>query len=473
MRQKRACLLVALVFLAIVSVCLYARAGHDDTAPARATEARRGDEATSAKDDAPEPSWWPAASASFFKPTPQPGYFYVQRRSEGAHACDAWLRPEHAHTKEIDFPIATHQVCHQHKGWTRVKKFKEESPQACKDWYNRHPADDGVGAHCWEDPMSWSTSTAEINGAPNFMEAYFNSAKSFGNALSCNDPQEAAEGQNPAFDVNAVAKSPVRTEAQRMLFEKCLVAPFCEKMTGAWKGQGETKISQASQDVTVADIFNYKTKGIYIDIGASDGIEYSNSFFLDKCYGWTGLMVDANWIRYMGLAGASRSGDIVYGCVMDKDCTQNFTLAAGLSSVDAIEDINEGGHSEHTARRNEEKATTMMKSTVPCYNFNDLVMRWMKHRGIDVIDYLTIDIEGAEWHALRALDLSQVPIRLIGVETDYTNNKFVKFLKDAGYTHLKPGAPAAPGLPSMNFGDTGDAFWWKDIKGKTTFRSNR
>merc|ERR1712146_443360 len=99
----------------------------------------------------------------------------------------------------------------------------------------------------------------------------------------------------------------------------------------------------------------------------------------------------------------------------------------------------------------------MLKATVPCYNFSELVKRWMKHRGVEVIDYMTIDIEGAEWHALRSLDLQQVPIRLIGIETDYTNDKFVKFLTDAGYKHLKEH-------------DVGDALWYKDIGDKKAMR---
>lgn len=411
----------------------------------------------------------PHASTSFFKPVPDAGTYLVQKRSEIKGACDSWLFPggkTHFDVAELTTPWkATYQICHVHEGWQTYKKFSDPAPQPCKDWYKRHPADDGAGAHCWEDDDSWKTKSS-VASAPDFARAmyeanYPESTNNLGNALSCNDPVEAAKNAGPAgWDVMEAAKAPVRTEKQRTFFEACMVQPMCDAYKPksgvlTW-GDAGTKISQISQDTTVAEIFKYKRNGVYVDIGASDGIEYSNSYFLDKCHGWSGLMVDANWIRYMGLAGAGRSGDIVYGCVMDKDCTQKFTIAAGLSSVDAIEAVEEGGHDEHTARRDAEKMGTMMKSTVGCYNFSELLLRWMKHRNIEVIDYLTIDIEGAEWHALRALDLKKVPIRLIGIETDYTNDKFVPFLEAAGYKELKQYTV-----------EGNDAFWFKEI-GDTT-----
>jgi len=124
-------------------------------------------------------------------------------------------------------------------------------------------------------------------------------------------------------------------------------------------------------------------------------------------------MVEANWMRYLNLAGANRGGDVMYGCVGGKDEFLDFTLAAGLSSVNKLD-----ASDVHQDRRAGEKKGTMLEASVPCFDFNELALRWMRHRKITVIDYMSIDIEGAEWAALSSLDLARVPIRLIGVELD-------------------------------------------------------
>ena len=45
-------------------------------------------------------------------------------RFDYTSACDAWLQPKFAHNEEIDFPLSTHKVCHQHEGWTKFDKLE-------------------------------------------------------------------------------------------------------------------------------------------------------------------------------------------------------------------------------------------------------------------------------------------------------------------------------------------------------------
>ena len=40
----------------------------------------------------------------------------------------------------------------------------------------------------------------------------------------------------------------------------------------------EESYSQLYQDIWVLDTFNYKSDGIFVDIGANDGITYSNRY---------------------------------------------------------------------------------------------------------------------------------------------------------------------------------------------------
>lgn len=41
-----------------------------------------------------------------------------------------------------------------------------------------------------------------------------------------------------------------------------------------------------------------KQNGIFVDVGAHDGIAWSNSLILEKEFGWTGLCIEGNFDLY-------------------------------------------------------------------------------------------------------------------------------------------------------------------------------
>lgn len=47
--------------------------------------------------------------------------------------------------------------------------------------------------------------------------------------------------------------------------------------------------SQAGQDKFVLDMLNYKNNGVYVEIGAWHSSDISNTYLLEKDYGWTGV----------------------------------------------------------------------------------------------------------------------------------------------------------------------------------------
>ena len=52
--------------------------------------------------------------------------------------------------------------------------------------------------------------------------------------------------------------------------------------------------SQSGQDKWVAEIFEYKKNGFFVDIGAHDGVQSSNTKFLEDELGWKGRCIEAN-----------------------------------------------------------------------------------------------------------------------------------------------------------------------------------
>ena len=56
--------------------------------------------------------------------------------------------------------------------------------------------------------------------------------------------------------------------------------------------------SQASQDSFVMNMLEWKKHGHYVEIGAYDPIELSNTYILEKQYGWKGISFDIKEVDF-------------------------------------------------------------------------------------------------------------------------------------------------------------------------------
>jgi hypothetical protein len=50
--------------------------------------------------------------------------------------------------------------------------------------------------------------------------------------------------------------------------------------------------SQASQDIFVRSVLNYKKEGTFLEIGSNDPIIHNNTYVLENDYDWKGIMVE-------------------------------------------------------------------------------------------------------------------------------------------------------------------------------------
>ena len=60
--------------------------------------------------------------------------------------------------------------------------------------------------------------------------------------------------------------------------------------------------SQFRQDEVVARLLKGKRNGFYIDLAANDAIRISNTYALEKYFGWKGLCLEPNPVYWSGLA---------------------------------------------------------------------------------------------------------------------------------------------------------------------------
>lgn len=179
-------------------------------------------------------------------------------------------------------------------------------------------------------------------------------------------------------------------------------------------------VSQAGQDYWVyGEVFNEKRNGYFLDIGAHDGISISNTYLLEWRYNWDGLCIEANPQTYFSLT-QNRKAKCINACLDDKEGEVEFALRGIMGGIIS----NNLDNQQITA----ETAVQRIK-TVP------LIKVLEEYGAPRVIDYLSIDVEGAEDRVLGAFQFDEYRFNCITIErpSEQLRNLFQRY----GYILIK------------------------------------
>lgn len=181
-------------------------------------------------------------------------------------------------------------------------------------------------------------------------------------------------------------------------------------------------LSQAGQDYWIInEVFNKKKEGYFVDIGAADGVNISNTYILEKKYGWNGVCVEANPEFYKKLT-INRNVPCINICVGEKEEEVEFIIS-GLDG--GIKNLLSNSH----IKKNSTKSQTRKMISKPL----EAILKDVN--APSVIDYLSIDIEGAEYYALKNFPFHKYTFRAITIERP--NKLLQELLALKGYVVVK------------------------------------
>lgn len=172
------------------------------------------------------------------------------------------------------------------------------------------------------------------------------------------------------------------------------------------------------------NVFSGKTGGVFAECGALDGLQDSNSLYFEHDMAWTGLLIEANPRMLLPLA-KNRPNCFKRICALsDQEGEAEFFMVPGIY-------YGWSGLARYPGVRR--PGMRMEPVTVPCETLESVMLDY----GMDHCDYLSIDLEGAEYDVLRVFPFDKIHIDVIGVE-DNTNNNLAlsELLTGAGYTYL-------------------------------------
>jgi FkbM family methyltransferase len=184
--------------------------------------------------------------------------------------------------------------------------------------------------------------------------------------------------------------------------------------------------SQIGQDQWVHSILGNKKNGFFVELGACDGLYLSNTLFFEKNLDWNGICIEPNDIFFKELQKNRKcilSNELVYS---EENIEIDFSLCGPVSG---IVDNNIGPFTQ--------KKQIVTKKTTTLSTILD------KSNAPNIIDYLSLDVEGQEYNILSTFPFNKYKFRCMTVEHNSphignTQQMLIRsLLEKNGYIYVK------------------------------------
>jgi len=181
--------------------------------------------------------------------------------------------------------------------------------------------------------------------------------------------------------------------------------------------------SERNEEVIIRHYFKDRRAGFFLDVGAYHYKNGSNTYYLEKNLDWGGIAIDAN-------------GEFARGYQENRPRTRFFTFFVSDKSDEQAEFfiVRDAGHlTKSTAVPEFVKGRKTEEIKVPTITLNDLLAKL----GTAKIDFLNLDIELWEPHALAGFDIEKYRPALVCVEAHrQVRDQILGYFTKHGYVRL-------------------------------------
>lgn len=182
--------------------------------------------------------------------------------------------------------------------------------------------------------------------------------------------------------------------------------------------------AQLRQDLFVLSEVNFKENGYFVEFGATNGFDLSNTYLLETEFGWQGILAEPAKLWHSDLM-KNRNCHIDTNCVWtesDSVLTFKEVDVAELSTIEAYNAV-DSHQKDRESGKNYEVNTISLEDLLKKYNAPKFV------------DYLSIDTEGSEFEILSSFDFTKYQFKVITCEHNFTQarEKIYTLLTSNGY----------------------------------------
>jgi len=180
--------------------------------------------------------------------------------------------------------------------------------------------------------------------------------------------------------------------------------------TNKLEDHGKMFHGQLLQDELVIKLLDYKRDGYFIDLAANDAVGLSNTYALERDYNWNGLCIEPNPEYWYGLA--FRKCQTV-GSMVGKNNDEEVSVVFNKKHLAGIE-------FQGTKRR--DKTTRRTANLEKVFELFQVPNK---------IDFLSLDVEGAESFIMEAFPFDKYQFSVLTIE--WVQDDLRKLLMRNGY----------------------------------------
>lgn len=177
--------------------------------------------------------------------------------------------------------------------------------------------------------------------------------------------------------------------------------------------------SQLLQDIFASFVVHDNFEKTYLEFGATNGVELSNTYMLENEFGWSGVLSepDPQWI--MDLKKNRPNSKIITKCIWKKSNERLNFFSSHDGLLSTLEDFKYSDKETmpvNSNRRNESGKNI----NVETISLNDVVTKYFD--GI-CPSYISVDTEGSEFEILNAFNFSKFRPAVFTVEHNFTKQQ--------------------------------------------------
>ena len=139
--------------------------------------------------------------------------------------------------------------------------------------------------------------------------------------------------------------------------------------------------------------------GTFVELGALDGRLFSNTFMLETCFGWRGVLVEPNPANFAALRVSGRRATLVHSGACSTAGTIRMSVSGGAMAANV----------DHMSRRHRSMHRHRPTVSVPCEPLSSIMSR----TGYPNATLLSLDVEGAEDLVLGTVSPSAFQVILV------------------------------------------------------------
>ncbi|MEL6476980.1 MAG: FkbM family methyltransferase [Pseudomonadota bacterium] len=189
--------------------------------------------------------------------------------------------------------------------------------------------------------------------------------------------------------------------------------------------------SQAGQDAFLDErVFRGKTGGTFVEVGGYDGVTGSNCLFFELMRGWSGLIIEPAPSFHALCAQRRRVACLRLAVGAEAGTAEFLEITEGMKQMGGLLD------SYNPELRAKVEADPRHQGQVIEVEVRPLSAILTEH-GLTEIDYISLDVEGAEMDVLSTFPFEEIKVAAWTVENNTHTRDIPDFMETKGYRRIE------------------------------------